>query len=51
MPEEIRPNYQYFTQAQMAKLTEAGYQDAFHSLEQGVADYVLQYLTQSDIYR
>jgi len=51
MPEAIRPNYQYFTQAQMAKLTEAGYQDEFHSLEQGVADYVLQYLTQSDIYR
>lgn len=51
MPEAIRPNYQYFTQARMAKLANAGYTAAFHSLEEGVADYVLEYLVQPDIYR
>jgi ADP-L-glycero-D-manno-heptose 6-epimerase len=51
MPEAIRPNYQYFTQARMGKLIEAGYQTAFHSLEEGVADYVLGYLVKPDIYR
>ena len=51
MPEAIRPNYQYFTQARMAKLCDAGYPAAFHSLEAGVADYVLEYLVKPDIYR
>ena len=51
MPESIRPNYQYFTQAQMNRLTAAGYPSAFYSLEDGVADYVRQYLMQPDIYR
>ncbi len=51
MPDSIRPNYQYFTQAQMGKLKSAGYVDAFHSLEDGVSDYVRRYLTQPDIYR
>jgi ADP-L-glycero-D-manno-heptose 6-epimerase len=51
MPEAIRPNYQYFTQAQMGKLIDAGYRKPFHALEQGVADYVLEYLVKPDIYR
>jgi ADP-L-glycero-D-manno-heptose 6-epimerase len=51
MPESIRANYQYFTQAQMTKLQNAGYSGAFFSLEDGVADYVRHYLTQPDIYR
>jgi ADP-L-glycero-D-manno-heptose 6-epimerase len=51
MPESIRANYQYFTEAQMNKLKHAGYADAFYSLEDGVADYVRQYLMRSDIYR
>jgi ADP-L-glycero-D-manno-heptose 6-epimerase len=51
MPESIRPNYQYFTEARMEKLRKAGYTDAFHSLEDGVADYVRQYLMRPDIYR
>jgi ADP-L-glycero-D-manno-heptose 6-epimerase len=51
MPESIRANYQYFTQAQMTKLQNAGYTGAFFSLEDGVADYVRQYLTRPDIYR
>lgn len=51
MPEAIRPNYQYFTQADMTKLIQAGCEVPFHSLEDGVADYVRHYLVQSDIYR
>ncbi len=51
MPEAIRSNYQYFTQAEMGKLGAAGYDLKFSSLEAGVADYVQQYLTQADMYR
>ena len=48
MPENLRGKYQYFTQATMKKLTDAGYDKPFHSLEQGVADYVRSYLDTSD---
>jgi ADP-L-glycero-D-manno-heptose 6-epimerase len=51
MPESIRANYQYFTQADMRKLLDAGYTSAFHTLEEGVADYVREYLVKRDIYR
>ena len=42
MPEAIRGNYQYFTQADTAKLRHAGYTAPFTSLEAGVSDYVSQ---------
>lgn len=51
MPMSIRPNYQYFTEARMSKLAQAGYDAPFHSLEAGVADYVQGYLMQTDVYR
>ncbi len=51
MPEAIRANYQYFTQAEMGKLRAVGYDQGFSTLEAGVADYVRQYLTQADMYR
>jgi ADP-L-glycero-D-manno-heptose 6-epimerase len=44
MPEDIRDKYQYFTEANMQKLCDAGYTEAFTSLEAGVDDYVRQYL-------
>jgi ADP-L-glycero-D-manno-heptose 6-epimerase len=44
MPADIRDKYQYFTQATMDKLRAAGYRDAFHTLEEGVDDYVRHYL-------
>ncbi|MCP4092325.1 MAG: ADP-glyceromanno-heptose 6-epimerase [Planctomycetes bacterium] len=47
-PIEIRDKYQYFTQASMQKLRAAGYDRAFTSLEDGVKDYVLEYLEQAD---
>jgi len=51
MPLAIRDRYQYFTQADMTKLQRVGYDAPFHSLEAGVADYVLNYLTRPDPYR
>ena len=50
-PLEIRDRYQYFTQAEMAKLRDAGYREEFTELEDGVADYVRNYLATDDPYR
>lgn len=51
MPESIRANYQYFTQAEMNKLAAAGYGESMYTLEAGVAEYVNRYLMQPDIHR
>jgi ADP-L-glycero-D-manno-heptose 6-epimerase len=45
-PEDIRNKYQYFTEALMSKLIKAGYTDKFTSLEDGVLDYVSNYLVE-----
>jgi ADP-L-glycero-D-manno-heptose 6-epimerase len=50
MPEFIRDKYQYFTQADMAKLRAAGYETPFTSLEEGARDYVQRYLDKDDPY-
>jgi ADP-L-glycero-D-manno-heptose 6-epimerase len=50
-PAEIRDKYQYFTQAEMGKLREAGYSEAFASVEEGVADYVGRFLSSPEAYR
>lgn len=44
MPEDIRDKYQYYTEANMSRLREAGYSEPFYSLEEGIRDYVQQYL-------
>lgn len=44
MPESLRAKYQYFTEAKMDKLREAGYKEDFYSLEEGAKDYVQNYL-------
>jgi len=44
-PEDIRDKYQYFTEADMSKLKDAGYSKEFTSLEEGVNDYVVNYLS------
>jgi len=44
-PEDIRDKYQYFTEADMTKLISAGYTIPFHTLENGVKDYVENYLS------
>ncbi len=43
-PEDIRDKYQYYTEADMNKLIKAGYDQQFTSLEEGVKDYVQNYL-------
>ncbi|MEJ0005110.1 MAG: hypothetical protein WDM77_01645 [Steroidobacteraceae bacterium] len=51
MPAAIRPNYQYFTQAPMERLRQAGYSRPFTPIEDGVREYVQRYLSQPDRYR
>ena len=50
MPLDIRDKYQYFTEANMQKLKNAGYTNEFYSLENGVDDYVRNYLNSLKIY-
>jgi ADP-L-glycero-D-manno-heptose 6-epimerase len=50
MPEELRLKYQYFTQAEMGRLRAAGYTEPFYSLEDGVKDFVQNYLVHEDPY-
>lgn len=44
MPEVLRGKYQYFTEAKISKLRATGYARPFHSLEEGISDYVRNYL-------
>lgn len=44
IPSDIRETYQYFTKANMKKLHDIGYPDPFYSLEDGIQDYVCNYL-------
>ncbi|MGN0161906.1 MAG: ADP-glyceromanno-heptose 6-epimerase [Lachnospiraceae bacterium] len=46
MPEDLRGKYQYFTEAKMDKLREAGYTKEFYDLRSGAIDYVQNYLHQ-----
>jgi len=50
MPEDIRDKYQYFTEATMQKLRDAGYREEFYTLEKGVDDYVRHYLAVGTYY-
>jgi len=49
-PEDIRDKYQYFTEADMSKLINSGYDKPFHTLEEGVKDYVTNYLIEEKYY-
>ncbi len=49
-PADIRERYQYFTEADMNKLAQAGYKEKFYSLEEGVKDYVSNYLSGRNYY-
>lgn len=44
-PKDIRDKYQYYREANMAKLRSIGYNKPFHSLEDGITDYVGNYLS------
>ena len=49
-PLDIRDKYQYFTEADMGKLHHAGYKEPFHTLEEGVTDYVQNYLMKDRVW-
>lgn len=49
-PQDLRNKYQYFTEANMDKLRQAGYTKPFHTLEEGIADYVQNYLMGKNYY-
>lgn len=49
-PIDIRDKYQYFTEANMQKMLNAGYSKGFHTLEAGVEDYVKNYLIPGKYY-
>jgi ADP-L-glycero-D-manno-heptose 6-epimerase len=48
MPLHLRDQYQYFTEAPISKLRNAGFTKPFHTLEEGIDDYVSRHLLKSD---
>jgi ADP-L-glycero-D-manno-heptose 6-epimerase len=50
-PENIRAKYQYFTEAKMERLRKAGYEKPFTTLDDGIATYVRDFLSQPDPYK
>lgn len=50
IPPAIRSSYQYFTEAKMSRLRQAGYNAPFTPLEAAVDDFVTQYLAKPDPY-
>lgn len=51
MPELLLKKYQYFTEASLANLRQAGYAAPFTAMEDAVRDYVVSYLLAEDRYR
>ena len=51
MPEGLRGQYQYYTQADVSRLRAAGYVAPLTSVEDGAGDYVRSFLSQPDPYR
>lgn len=49
MPEHLKGKYQYYTQAEMSKLRSAGYDQPFADVDQGVKDYVQNYLDRGNL--
>ena len=51
MPENIKHQYQYYTRANMTKVMDKGYKIKALTLEEGVYDYVTNYLLSNDKYK
>lgn len=51
MPETLKDKYQYYTQADLTHLRNVGYDQVMTSLEEGVRQYVQNYLNKEDMYR
>ena len=49
-PEDLQGKYQYFTCANIQKLRSIGYSEPFYSLEDGIDDYVINYLISGNHY-
>lgn len=49
-PADIRDKYQYFTEADMHKLRSIGFEKPFTSLEEGIREYVQEYLVEGNYY-
>jgi len=49
-PLDIRDKYQYYTEARINKLINTGYNKGFYSLEEGIRDYVINYLEKEKYY-
>jgi ADP-L-glycero-D-manno-heptose 6-epimerase len=49
-PDDLRGKYQYYTCADIRKLRSIGYNNPFFSLEEGIEDYVSNYLSQRSFY-
>jgi len=49
-PADIRDKYQYFTEAKMDKLQNIGFRHTLYSLEEGISEYVSEYLMSGRIY-
>ena len=49
-PEDIRDKYQYFTEANMNKLKSIGFDHRFHTLEEGIENYVKDFLVEGKYY-
>lgn len=50
IPESIRAQYQYYTEARVDKLLTQGFEKPRWSLEEGIKDYCLNYLSKEDLY-
>ena len=48
MPKEIKNQYQYHTKADLRKLSKTGYDKSFYSLENGIEDYINNYLNKKN---
>lgn len=50
MPDDLKGKYQYFTEADLSRLRAAGFNEAMTSIEDGVTDYIRNYLRRPQIY-
>ena len=50
MPNDLKGKYQYYTKARIDKIRSIGFGDNFKNLNEGVTDYLKNYLLTSDRY-
>ena len=51
MPEELKNKYQYYTQADLTNLRKVGFTQEMTSLEDGIRQYVQEFLMKDDQYK